>query len=130
MQQEIPEIAVEIDACYLSNPLATDLFWTHFNADVLADPQLFKRMLEAYPSQNPAIAERLSGTIGVDANRIFIANGATEAIQAIIHNFSTHIHINTPTFSPYYEFAGPEKQVGQPLVATMSRAARPFQEWR
>jgi histidinol-phosphate/aromatic aminotransferase/cobyric acid decarboxylase-like protein len=111
MQQEIPEIAVEIDACYLSNPLATDLFWTHFNADVLADPQLFKRMLEAYPSQNPAIAERLSGTIGVDANRIFIANGATEAIQAIIHNFSTHIHINTPTFSPYYEFAGPEKQV-------------------
>ncbi len=111
MQQAIPEINVEIDACYLSNPLATDLFWTHFNADVLADPQLFKRMLEAYPSQNTAIAERLSPTIGVDANRIFIANGATEAIQAIIHNYASHIHINTPTFSPYYEFAGPGTQV-------------------
>ena len=60
MQQAIPEIEVDIDACYLSNPLATDLFWSYFNADVLADPQLFKRMLEAYPSQNNAIAERLS----------------------------------------------------------------------
>jgi histidinol-phosphate/aromatic aminotransferase/cobyric acid decarboxylase-like protein len=111
LQQAIPEIDVEIDACYLSNPLATDLFWTHFNADVLADPQLFKRMLEAYPSQNRRIAERLSPAIGVDANRLFIANGATEAIQAVIHNYSSHIHINTPTFSPYYEFAGPDSQV-------------------
>ena len=111
MQQAIPEIEVDIDACYLSNPLATDLFWSYFNADVLADPQLFKRMLEAYPSQNNAIAERLSVAIGVDANSLFIANGATEAIQAVIHNFSLHIHINTPTFSPYYEFAGPDTQV-------------------
>ncbi len=111
MQQAIPEIEVDIDACYLSNPLATDLFWSYFNADVLADPQLFKRMLEAYPSQNNAIAERLSTAIGVDADGLFIANGATEAIQAVIHNFSSHIHINTPTFSPYYEFAGPDTQV-------------------
>jgi histidinol-phosphate/aromatic aminotransferase/cobyric acid decarboxylase-like protein len=111
MQQAIPEIKIDIDACYLSNPLATDLFWTHFNADVLADPQLFKRMLEAYPSQNRAIAEQLSQAIGVEPNRIFIANGATEAIQAIIHNFSHHLHISTPTFSPYYEFAGPDRQV-------------------
>ena len=111
MQQAIPEIKVDIDACYLSNPLATDLFWSHFNADVFADPQLFNRIIEAYPSQNRAIAERLSPTIGVEAEHIFIANGATEAIQAVIHNFATHIHINTPTFSPYYEFAGPDQQI-------------------
>ena len=111
MQKAIPEIAVDIDACYLSNPLATDLFWSYFNADVLADPQLFKRMLEAYPSQNRAIAERLSTAIGAPADQLFIANGATEAIQAVIHNFSSHIHISTPTFSPYYEFAGPGQRV-------------------
>ena len=111
IQKAIPEIAVDIDACYLSNPLATDLFWSYFNADVLADPQLFKRMLEAYPSQNRAIAERLSTAIGAPADQLFIANGATEAIQAVIHNFSSHIHISTPTFSPYYEFAGPDQQV-------------------
>ncbi|MBP39050.1 MAG: histidinol-phosphate transaminase [Dehalococcoidia bacterium] len=111
MQQLIPEINVDIDSCYLSNPLATDLFWSHFNADVLADPQLFKRMLEAYPSQNREIAERLSTALGIDANHLFIANGATEAIQAVIHNYSSHIHISIPTFSPYYEFAGPHTQV-------------------
>lgn len=111
MQKAIPEIPIGIDACYLSNPLATDLFWSYFNADILADPQLFKRMLEAYPSQNRAIAERLSTAIGAPADQLFIANGATEAIQAVIHNFSSHIHITTPTFSPYYEFAGPDRQV-------------------
>lgn len=111
MQKAIPEIVINIDACYLSNPLATDLFWSYFNADVLANPQLFKRILEAYPSQNRAIAERLSIAIGAPADNLFIANGATEAIQAVIHNFSSHIHISTPTFSPYYEFARPDQQV-------------------
>ncbi len=57
MQQSLPEIQIDIDACFLSNPLATELFWSYFNADVLADQQLFKRMLEAYPSQNRVIAE-------------------------------------------------------------------------
>ena len=111
MQKAIPEINVEIDACFLSNPLATELFWNHFNADVLADPDLFKRILEAYPSQNVAIAERLAPAIGVEAKQLFITNGATEAIQAVIHNYSSHIHISTPTFSPYYEFAGPQCRV-------------------
>ena len=105
IQLTIPEIEVDIDACYLSNPLATDLFWSHFNADLLADPDHFKRMLEAYPSQNRAIAERLSGSLGIDSNRLFITNGATEAIQAVLHNYTSHIHISIPTFSPYYEFA-------------------------
>ena len=111
LRQALPGIRIDIDACFLSNPLATELFWTHFNADVLDDQHLFKRMLEAYPSQNRVIAERLSSTVGVEPSRIFIANGATEAIQAIVHNFTSHIHINIPTFSPYYEFAGPEHHV-------------------
>ena len=111
MQQSMPEVHIDVDACFLSNPLATDLFWTNFNSDVLDDPQLFKRMLEAYPSQNRVIAEQLAPTIGVEPGRVFIANGATEAIQAVIHNYSSHIHINIPTFSPYYEFAGPQHQL-------------------
>lgn len=111
MQQALPEVHIDIDACFLSNPLATELFWNYFNADVLDDQQLFKRMLEAYPSQNRVIGEQLASTIGVEPGRVFIANGATEAIQAIIHNYSSHIHVNIPTFSPYYEFAGPGHRV-------------------
>jgi histidinol-phosphate/aromatic aminotransferase/cobyric acid decarboxylase-like protein len=111
IQRACPEISVEIDACYLSNPLATDLFWSVFNTDIGADASLFRQMLEAYPSQNRTIAENLSVPLNVDSDSLLIANGATEAIQAVIHNYSSHIHINTPTFSPYYEFAGANKQV-------------------
>ena len=111
MQEALPDIDVRIDACYLSNPLATDLFWSHFNSDASKDPRFFMRMLEAYPSQNRIIAERFSHAIAVDPGRIFIANGATEAIQAVLHNYSSHVHVNVPTFSPYYEFATPKHEV-------------------
>ncbi|MEX0761254.1 MAG: histidinol-phosphate transaminase [Dehalococcoidia bacterium] len=111
MQQALPEISVDVDACFLSNPLATELFWSYFNSDTVGDPQFITRMFEAYPSQNSVIAERLSSTVGVSPSRIFIANGATEAIQAIIHNFASHLHTNVPTFSPYYEFATPGHRV-------------------
>ena len=111
MQHALPEIRVDIDACFLSNPLATDLFWSYFNLDGLNDRKFITRMLEAYPSQNRIVAERLAPTIGVDPGRLFITNGATEAIQAIIHNYSSHVHVNIPTFSPYYEFATPKHRV-------------------
>ncbi|NQW16131.1 MAG: histidinol-phosphate aminotransferase family protein [Chloroflexi bacterium] len=111
MQESLPDINVAIDACYLSNPLATDLFWKFFNSDVQMDDQLFRRIVEAYPAQNANIAERLAPAIGVDSSRILMANGATEAIQAIIHNYASHLHVNVPTFSPYYEFATPGHQI-------------------
>ena len=111
MQESLPEINVEIDACYLSNPLATDLFWKFFNSDVQKDDQLFRRLVEAYPAQNATIADRLAPAIGVDSSRILMANGATEAIQAILHNYASHLHVIVPTFSPYYEFATPDHQV-------------------
>jgi histidinol-phosphate/aromatic aminotransferase/cobyric acid decarboxylase-like protein len=111
MQESLPDISVEIDACYLSNPLATDLFWKFFDADLQKDDQLFRRLVEAYPAQNANIAERLAPAIGVDPRRILMANGATEAIQAILHNYANHLHVIVPTFSPYYEFATPDHQV-------------------
>ena len=111
VQQAFPELSVDIDACFLSNPLANDLFWKYFNSDIVDDPRLFKRMLEAYPSQNRVIAEKLSSTVGVEPGFIFVSNGATEAIQAVLQNFSSHIHVNVPTFSPYYEFAGPKHRI-------------------
>ena len=105
IQEAIPQLNVNIDACFLSNPLATDLFWSYFNTDAPQNSQSFKRMIEAYPSQNRVVAEKLSSMVGVEPRSIFVSNGATEAIQAVVQNFSSHVHINVPTFSPYYEFA-------------------------
>ena len=111
IQREIPEIDINIDACFLSNPYATDLFMTRFKADVV-DKNLIRNILEFYPSQNSIISTTLSKAIDIPKENIFICNGATEAIQAIFHNFvEKKVIINTPTFSPYYEFVRDDTEV-------------------
>ncbi len=103
-QEKIPELKVEIDACFLSNPYATDLFISYFNRELLATDRI-RDVLEFYPSQNEVIAESISSAIGVNKESIFVGNGAIEIIQAVIHNFvQKKIVVNIPTFSSYYEF--------------------------
>lgn len=102
---EIKEINIKIDACFLSNPYATELFLDYLDKDLIKTGQLHK-ILEYYPSQNKAVAAVLAPTLGVPSDNIFIGNGASEIIQAVIHHFTKDkILINLPTFSAYYEFA-------------------------
>ncbi len=107
----IPELRLRVDACFLSNPYATDLFLDYLNREVIRTGRL-RRLLEFYPSQNRVIAGKLSGAVGVPAESIFVGNGAVEIIQAIMHRFTgDKILVNLPTFSPYHEFARPDTQV-------------------
>ena len=102
---EVSEIEVKIDACFLSNPYATDLFMKHLGDDLIK-PGKLRETLEYYPPQNRDIAKFVSKAIGVKKENIFISNGAIEAIQAIIHNFTVKkIALIIPTFSSYYEYA-------------------------
>jgi histidinol-phosphate/aromatic aminotransferase/cobyric acid decarboxylase-like protein len=95
---------VEVDACFLSNPYATELFLEYFEAEII-QKKLIKGLFEAYPPQNVEVAMGLAELIKVPYQNIFIGNGAIEIIQAIIHNFvNGRIIINIPTFSSYYEF--------------------------
>ncbi len=111
MLQALPEIKLEIDACFLSNPYATDLFLDYFQQEVVATDRL-RRVIEYYPSQNAFLARLVAPRLGVPAASIFLGNGATEIIQAILHNFTTgSLLLNLPTFSPYYEFVRPDTQV-------------------
>jgi histidinol-phosphate/aromatic aminotransferase/cobyric acid decarboxylase-like protein len=97
-------LEIKIDACFLSNPYATDLFFEYLNNQVIQTGEL-RNILEFYPSQNRSIAKGLSNQIKVNAKNIFIGNGAIEIIQAIFHQFDTgKTIINIPTFSSYYEF--------------------------
>lgn len=107
----IPELRLRVDACFLSNPYATDLFLEYLNREIIRTGKL-RRVLEFYPSQNRVIASKLSGAIGVPAESLFVGNGAVEIIQAIMHRFTRgKILVNLPTFSPYHEFARPDTQV-------------------
>lgn len=103
-KQKLPELDIKVDACFLSNPYATDLFLSYFKNEVM-DTGKIRELLEFYPSQNNVIAELLGDFLKVKPERIFVGNGAIEVIQAVLHNFTRKkILINIPTFSSYYEF--------------------------
>jgi histidinol-phosphate/aromatic aminotransferase/cobyric acid decarboxylase-like protein len=103
---------MKIDACFLSNPYATDLFLDYFKRDLLGKDLLIRDLLEFYPSQNKVIASELANFIGVPPEMLFIGNGAIEIIQAVIHNYcKERILVNIPTFSSYYEFVKPDISV-------------------
>ena len=107
----IPELRLRVDACFLSNPYATDLFLDYLHREVIRTGKL-RKLLEFYPSQNRVIAGKLSGSLGVPPEYLFVGNGAVEIIQAILHRFTgDKILVNLPTFSPYHEFARPDTQV-------------------
>ena len=109
--KEIPEIKIEVDGCFLSNPYATDLFLEYLKNDLIVTGKL-RDVLEYYPPQNYAVAGYISKAIGTPAKNIFVANGAIEAIQAVLHTYlAKKICVIIPTFSSYYEFIKPGQEV-------------------
>ena len=103
-KQKLPELNIKIDACFLSNPYATDLFLHYFTKEIINTGRI-RELLEFYPSQNQVIAEIIANFLKIMPDTVFIGNGAIEIIQAVIHNFAKKkIVINIPTFSSYYEF--------------------------
>jgi histidinol-phosphate/aromatic aminotransferase/cobyric acid decarboxylase-like protein len=112
IREQIPGLKMKIDACFLSNPYATDLFLEHLKKDLLGPELHIRDILEFYPSQNKVIASSLAEFLNVPSEMIFIGNGAIEIIQAIIHQYTKHkIIVNIPTFSSYYEFVKPNVSV-------------------
>jgi histidinol-phosphate/aromatic aminotransferase/cobyric acid decarboxylase-like protein len=109
--EKCPEIKIEVDACFLSNPYATDLFIEFLNKDLIKSDK-FREILEYYPPQNREVAQNISKAINIGAKNIFVGNGAIEIIQAVLHNFiKSKICIISPTFSSYYEFVKDEKDI-------------------
>lgn len=108
--ESIPEIKIDIDACFLSNPYATDFFLEELNKDIVLTGKL-RKILEFYPPQNREVSKILSKAIGVNYENIFIGNGAIEIIQAVIQRFCKKIVIILPTFSSYYEYVRDDQEV-------------------
>lgn len=111
IKKYIPDLKFEVDACFLSNPYATDLFISYLDKEIIKTNK-FRDLLEFYPSQMEVIANKLSSVLNVSSDYIFVGNGAIEAIQAVIHRFvKKKILINIPTFSSYYEFVREDVEV-------------------
>lgn len=110
-KQKLPELNIKVDACFLSNPYATDLFLEYFTREVINTGKI-RELLEFYPSQNSVIAELLGEFLHVSKENLFIGNGAIEIIQAVVQSYTKKkLLINIPTFSSYYEFVMPGVEV-------------------
>ncbi|HEV7702075.1 MAG TPA: histidinol-phosphate transaminase [Candidatus Paceibacterota bacterium] len=102
---------VKHDFCYINNPHATDLFFQFFRKD-FKNTENLRRAIERYPSQGQTLSERLSPVLKIPPEQLFIGNGATEIIQAVLQNFvKRKILIPVPTFSSYIDFASKGVQV-------------------
>lgn len=111
IKNTIGDIQIKIDACFLSNPYATDLFLQYLDEDLIKKNRL-RDVLEFYPPQNRDIAKNLANSLRVSSDNIFIGNGAIEIIQAIIHKYvNGRFAVCIPTFSSYYEFITPQAEV-------------------
>jgi histidinol-phosphate/aromatic aminotransferase/cobyric acid decarboxylase-like protein len=107
----LPDLKIEIDACFLSNPYATELFLDSISGD-LQNQRRLRDLIEYYPSQNRILAELIAKSIGVDAARVLVGNGAIELIQYSMNSLTGRvIALATPTFSSYYEFIGGDKEI-------------------
>ncbi|KAB1153278.1 histidinol-phosphate aminotransferase family protein [Tenacibaculum aiptasiae] len=109
--EEIPELDIKIDACFLSNPYATDLFLNYLEKDFPTYSDL-RDCLEFYPPQNSDIAKIIGNTIDVSMENIFVGNGAIEIISAVLSNYcGKKIMLPIPTFSSYYEFIKEDQEI-------------------
>lgn len=111
IQKEIPEVNLTIDCCYLSNPYATECFMKRLKTKI-SDDKWLSYNIESYPAQNAQIAEDVSRSTGIKTDNIFIGNGATECISAILNRFiKGKILLILPTFSPYHEYVNKDTTI-------------------
>jgi histidinol-phosphate/aromatic aminotransferase/cobyric acid decarboxylase-like protein len=101
LERALPGV-VQIDACFLSNPYATDEVMRRLRA---IEPRQLERMVSHYPSQSGAIADVLAASAGVPAEQLVVGNGACEVIAALLARAPGPLLICLPTFSAYYELA-------------------------
>jgi len=98
--KEFPEVSMTVDACFLCNPYAFNIFTERLQKVDLTPYVKF------YPPQNEEVAEQISAFCGVPAKQILVGNGAIEIIETLMSKFvDSRICISLPTFSTYYEVA-------------------------
>lgn len=98
--KEFPEVSIKVDACFLCNPYAFDLFYNKLEKTDL------KKYIKFYPPQNHEVAENIAKFRGLPKERILIGNGAIEIIETILgHCVNQDIVIPIPTFSSYYDYS-------------------------
>lgn len=92
------DLTIDIDACFLCNPHAFDLYMDYYkDADL-------KEYMKFYPPQNNVLSKKLGEALNLNPNYIMLGNGAIQLIELILREFrQLKKCIVSPTFSTYYE---------------------------
>ena len=92
-------LKIDVDACFLCNPYAFNLFMDNYKNKDLTD------YIKYYPPQNKILSQLLSKNLGINSEYLLLGNGAIQLIEIIMREFEGKKKcIITPTFSSYYEF--------------------------
>jgi histidinol-phosphate/aromatic aminotransferase/cobyric acid decarboxylase-like protein len=92
-------VDINVDACFLCNPYAFNLFLEYFKQRDITE------YIKYYPPQNKILSEILSKNIDINSEYLLIGNGAIQLIELIMREFQGKKKcVITPTFSTYYEF--------------------------
>lgn len=103
LQRVLPNLAVRVDACFLTNPYATELFVGRFLQDT-SDTRCLQAIVADYPADEPEIAERISRYVRVPSDCLLAGNGGAELIRKVLFDLGPPepIVVPVPTFSQYY----------------------------
>jgi hypothetical protein len=72
---------VGVDACFLSNPYATNVVMSRLRA---LDPSRLERMVSHYPSRGLRLRRCSQSSLAVPAEKVCVGNGACELIHALL----------------------------------------------
>lgn len=104
--KDFPEVSIKVDACFLCNPYAFDLFYEELQKTDL------QKYIKFYPPQNHEVAENIAKFRGIPAERILVGNGAIEIIETLLGGLSNQrVLMPIPTFSSYYESLGERNHI-------------------
>lgn len=93
---------VKIDACFLSNPYATELVRDRFTRAMRNTSM--EELIEAYPPGQNLLLEWMSSLEGIEPKNSIVCNGAVQAIEWLMNEIQYDtVLIPFPTFSTYYE---------------------------
>ena len=96
---------IEVDACFLSNPYATDLFMDYLDKDILKKDKL-RDLLEFYPPQNRQIAEHVAFFERTSLTKYLLEMAQSKLFKLLsIDILGKCMALPIPTFSSYYEYA-------------------------
>ena len=104
------EDPVHVDACFLSNPYATEIIKEKFS-ETLQNTEL-STLIEAYPPGQKLLLEWMAKVEDINPNNSLVGNGAVQCIEWLMNEtHEANLLLPIPTFSTYYEAVNKNKQM-------------------